>query len=237
MITITSANICGNPIRPKPAVTARMVRALSGPGVVFGQEVAASNRFRVGVGDYSTTWHHLADGLGKATYGGPHEVPISLAGSRWEVLTHDTRCVHPGLARVSPARYLTTVTARKRSSGLVVGFVNCHPVSKPRAGVDHAAWRIEHWDLYHRALVEAVAELADQHLSVVFGGDMNKPTVPQVHPDQVRLVSSGLDHLWCVPAPGRRVQLHRTHVIPRTILMDHPIIAATFTLPATRPTQ
>lgn len=232
MITVTTANICGNPIRPKPTVAGRMRLALDHRGVTFGQEVAAANRFRIGSGDYSTTWHGLAAAVGKDTFGGPHEVPVSLPGHTWEVLTHETTEVHPGLARVSPARYLTTVTARKSRGGLVVGFVNCHPVSKPRPGVDHAAWRIAHWAAYFDALAATVAELVDQGLSVVFGGDMNKVTVPAVHPRQTRLVSAGLDHLWCVPAAGRRVQVRRTQVIPRTILMDHPILRATFTLPA-----
>jgi hypothetical protein len=82
-ITITTANICGNPLRPKLAVRRRMRRALSRPGVVFGQEVAQSNHWRRG--NYSAMWHAVASVHGKATLGGPHEVPISIPAD-WELL-------------------------------------------------------------------------------------------------------------------------------------------------------
>ena len=230
MITVTTANVCGNPIRAKAVVRARMTAALSRTGVVFAQEVAASNRFRVGGGDYSTLWHRIAAAHHKVTEGGPREVPISLPARHWQLLTQDTVKVHDGLARVSPARYLTSVVARREVTGEVVGFVNAHTVSKPRPGVNHAAWRMARWDEYQAAMVTTVAELIGTCDAVVFGGDLNRVHVPPIHPDQSRLIASGLDHLWIVTRPGWSARVMRTRVQPRTLLMDHPILTATFAL-------
>lgn len=230
MIIVTTANICGNPIRARWAVRRRMRRALAAGGVTFGQEVAASNRFRVGRGNYSTAWHRLAQAAGMDTYGDGVEVPISLPRTTWEVLTHEVTQVHPGLAHVSPARYLNAVVARQIGSGLRVGFVNCHPVSKPRPGVDHAGWRMAHWSAYHAALAAAVTELAGQTDLVVFGGDLNKRAVPRINAAQVTLVARGLDHLWAVCSPGVMLAVSSRTVVGRTVLMDHPILTVGLTV-------
>lgn len=227
-LTVTTANICGNPLRAKRFVRRRMRRALHQNGAVFGQEVARSNRWRRG--NYNAMWRRVADVLGKQTFGGVREVPVSVPDG-WEVISSDSIEVHGGLKRVSPARYITVV--RCVVGGRLVAFVNCHPVSKPRRGVSSSAWRIARWNEYHDRLSAVVGDLHERSFTVVFGGDMNKKDVPTVHPRQQALVQAGLDHLWAVPAEG--VALTTTHrsKIGRTALMDHPILTATVTLTAT----
>lgn len=227
-ITVTTANICGNPLRPRPFVRKRMRQALRQAGVVFGQEVARSNRWGLrrlmhGPADYAEMWRRVAAVHGKVTFGGPHEVPISVPEG-WTVESHVVR-VHAGRKRVSPERFITIV--RCVVGGQKVAFVNCHPVSKPRRGVPAASWRIARWDEYHARLAALVADLHGQGCTVVFGGDMNKVAVPVVHAAQQLLAQRGLDHLWVVPAAGVRATVTHRHVIGRTALMDHPILTAT----------
>lgn len=222
-LTITTANICGNPLRPKRAVRKRMRRAIAQPGVVFGQEVARSNRWRRG--NYSAMWHRVARVNGKITAGGPHEVPISVP-EHWQLDGTESVLIHGGKRKVSPARYATIV--RATINGHRVAFVNCHTVSKPRRGVPASAWRIARWDEYLTRLEAIVASLHESGYTVSFGGDMNKRTVPQVHPAQQVLTESGLDHLWVVPAEGVQIHVLRRRRIARTALMDHPILSATF---------
>lgn len=224
-LTVTTANICGNPLRPKWAVRRRMRRALAQPGVVFGQEVAASNRWRVG--NYSAMWHRVATVHGKVTFGGPHEVPISVP-TGWAIIGSESIKVHDGRRRVSPARYITVV--RAQVDGHRVAFVNCHTVSKPRRGVPASAWRIQQWDAYLTRLEGVVAGLTGDGYTVVFGGDMNKRDVPRVDTSQLVLFESGLDHLWAAPAEGAAITGVRRRAIGRTALMDHPILSATFTV-------
>lgn len=229
IIEVNTSNICGNPIRPKRIVRKRMRKALSRPGVNFGQECAESNRFRIGRGNYSHAWHSIASSLGKTTYGGPHEVPISLPNNLIVVDSSVPR-VHEGKKRVSPARYATIV---KTSNGATkVAFIDCHTVSKPRKFVPFSSWRIEHWNLYHAWLSTEVASLANEGYTVVFGGDMNKKLrgIPSIHPRQRLLASSGLDHLWVVAAEDKIFSKVSSHIIPRTVLMDHPILSVSFTL-------
>lgn len=222
-VTVTTANICGNPLRAKPSVRKRMRRALAQPGVVFGQEVARSNRWRRG--NYSAMWRRVATVLGKITEGGPREVPISVPEG-WEILGSTSILVHGGKRRVSPARYITTV--RVVVGGRLIAFVNCHPASKPRLGVPAARWRISRWNLYTDRLAHVVAELHADGYTVTFGGDMNKRKVPMIHPRQTVLIASGLDHLWVIPAEGVAVTVTRRSKVGRTALMDHPILTATF---------
>lgn len=224
-ITVTTANICGNPLRPKPAVRRRMRRALSQPDVVFGQEVARSNRWRSG--NYSKMWHRVAVVYGKVTFGGPHEVPISIPKG-WKILGSELVKVHGGKRRVSPARYIVAVRVQVGEHQLA--FVNCHPVSKPRRGVTSSRWRIARWDQYRTRLAGIVTDLHDQGHTVVFGGDMNKRDVPRIHPDQAQLIHSGLDHLWIAPATGVTATVTRRRKVGRTLLMDHPILTVTVDL-------
>lgn len=233
-ITVTTANICGNPLRARRFVRRRMRRALAHAGVVFGQEVARSNRWGLRrlmrrAADYSEMWHRVAAVYNKRTVGGPREVPIS-APKGWESLGSSSIEAHGGRRRVSPARYITV--ARYSVGGRKVAFVNCHPVSKPRRGVPFARWRMSRWDEYHAELVQVVAELHAEGFTVVFGGDMNKlvSRMPQVHADQVLLIGAGLDGLWCVPADGVTARVTRRRKVGRTVLMDHPILTATFEL-------
>lgn len=228
-ITITTANICGLPLRPKWAVRKRMRRALLQPGAVFGQEVAKTNRWASN--DYSTMWHRVAARLGKVTAGGPHEVPISTPKD-WTIDGSEVVLAHAGRKYVSPNRYITVV--RAQVDGQRVAFANCHTVSKPRQGVPASAWRIAQWDTYVGRLGQIVSDLHAQGYTVIYGGDMNKAKVPVVHPEQTTLIGSGLDHLWCVAAQGVSVQVTKRTAIGRTVLMDHPILTATITLGATR---
>lgn len=221
MVQVTTANICGNPLRPKRAVRKRMKRALHISGVTFGQEVARSNRWRTN--NYSEMWHHQANEANKETFGGPHEVPISVPDAV-EVTEHESVLVHKGKARVTPARYYTQVIAAV--DGHVVAFINCHTISKPYL----SRWRRLHWNLYIDKIKTVVASLHTQGITVVVGGDMNRRKVPTIHPSQRTLVSSGLDHLWVVPAEKTFVNNVSTSKIARTVLMDHPILTANFNL-------
>lgn len=221
MIQVTTANICGNPLRPKRAVRKRMKRALHIAGVTFGQEVARSNRWRTN--NYSEMWHNQANNVNKNTFGGPHEVPISVPDAV-EVTEHDTVLVHKGRARVTPARYYTLAIAAV--DGKMVVFINCHTISKPYL----SAWRRSHWKMYIDEIKVEVDRFHKQGYTVVVGGDMNSKRVPILHPSQRLLIHSGLDHLWVVPAVGVSVLNVTTKKISRTVLMDHPILTATFGL-------
>lgn len=226
-LTVTTVNVCGNPRRPKPVVRRRMRRALGRAGATFGQEVAASTRWPRRRGSYSSLWHELAGAAGKDTAGGGHEVPISLPTS-WELEGVEVVKVHDGRRLVSPARFI--VVADAVVDGVRVALVNCHPVSKPRRGVPASSWRIARWNQYHDRLVELVDQLVAQGFTVIAGGDLNRRTVPTIHPRQRQLVRSGLDHLWIMPAAGVSVVGVHTHKIGRTLLMDHPILSATVEL-------
>lgn len=226
-IDVTSANICHLPKRPKFVCRRRMRRALSFPGVVMGQECARDAKFSFGFGNYFDLWQRVAQRHGKTTFGGPHENPVSVPAG-WLVTDHRVPLVHLGLGGVSPNRFYTEVGVT--IGGEPVSFIGVHAVSEPRQGVDHAAWRIEHWNTYHAAVATRVAELHAAGRSVVVGGDWNKPDVPPLHDGQVSLVNRGLDHLVVVPAAGKSVTVLSRTVIPHTRLMDHPIISAKFTI-------
>lgn len=226
-INVTTANVCGNPMRPKWAVRRRMDQAISIAGVVFGQEIARSNRWRRG--NYSSMWRSVAWDHNKRTYGSPREVPISLNTDVWKVLGTSSVMVHGGRKRVSPARYITVVEAR-RHTGELVAFVNCHTVSKPRRGVSASRWRMDRHRLYMSKLGRIVARLHEAGYTVVFGGDMNHRRPRKVHPDQLTLVSSGLDHLWVLPGPDATVRIRKPRKRRRTALMDHPILTGRFYL-------
>lgn len=228
--TAVTSNICGNPLRAKAAVRRRMRRAaeIAGKdGVNFGQECAGSNVFRIPPksGNYAALWRTVMRNHAKTTYGSPHEVPISVPKD-WKVLTHSTRQLHGGKAKVSPARFATIVVVD--FDGLTVAFIDCHTVSKPRKGVPASAWRLAHFKTYLDELSALVAEQHRAGHTVIFGGDMNHRTkgLPQIHPYQKVLVESGLDHLWYVPAAGHKVTRIRSRKVPRTALMDHPILSA-----------
>lgn len=224
-LQVTTANICGNPIRAKRAVKRRMRQALHFPGATFGQEVAGSNHFRVPPrGDYSTAWHHLAVKQHKVTYGGRHEVPISVPDN-WLVIDHEVIRVHGGLRMVSPDRFINVVTVMPTRESIPISLIDCHPVSKPREGVYKSKWRIAKWDIYHEVLASIVAHLHNQGRLVVVGGDMNKITVPSIHPAQQQVIHSGLDHLWAIPADGQKVTVLGHKTVNRTVLMDHPILS------------
>lgn len=226
-LTVTTANICGNPLRARPAVRKRMRRALALAGATFGQEVARSNRWRRG--NYSVLWHRIAGDRHKITIGGGHEVPVSFPEA-WPLDDSLVVKVHAGRRRVSPARYI--VEARVIVDGVRVALVNCHPVSKPRRGVPSSSWRIARWAQYHARLVALVAQAVDDGYTVIAGGDMNRRKVPVIHARQRTLIRSGLDHLWIVPAAGVSVVGVHTHKVGRTVLMDHPILSATVELRA-----
>lgn len=228
-VTVTTANICGNPIRARRAVRKRMRQALQFTGVTFGQEVAQSNHFRIGRGNYSHAWHGIATSLGKTTEGGPKEVPISLPRD-YEVLSAEARLMHKGKRMVSPNRFATIVTTIHGYQK--VAFVNCHTVSKPRRWVPFSRWRIKNFNIYLDKLSGIVEELHSQGFTVVFGGDMNhkSPMPVKIHLNQRVLVSSGLDHLWIVLAKSVALE-HVNHTsISRTALMDHPILTVSFDL-------
>jgi hypothetical protein len=202
-----------------------MRRALKQSGAVFGQEIARSNRWRRG--NYSAMWQRVASVFDKRTVGDPHEIPVSLPEA-WAFLGYEVVKVHDGLRKVSPARYITV--ARALVGGRMIAFVNCHPVSKPRRHVSASAWRIARWNEYHDRLSAIVADLHDRDYTVIFGGDMNKRDVPRVHPAQGVAISSGLDHLWYVPAQGVSVTVTHRSKVGRTVLMDHPILTANLDL-------
>lgn len=229
-ITITTANICGNPIRPKAIVRKRMNRALSNPGVTFGQECAAYNKFRIPPrGNYSRAWHRLAERHNKITEGGGHEVPISLDAT-FKIVNAESRFIHAGKKFVSPNRFATIV--KTTIGGQKVAFVNCHTVSQPRLSVFFGKWRIANWNLYLNKLEQIISELHTEGFTTVFGGDMNAPldAIPVVNPKEHLLISRGLDHLWVVPAEGVTCAIASKSVVPRTVLMDHPILTASFVL-------
>lgn len=235
-LTISTANVMGNPLRAKPAVVRRILRAAkaAGPhGVCFGQELAGSNHFRVGGhGDYAHAWRRLMRARGKATFGSPHEVPISVPQD-WRVVEHRVIRVHGGKKRVSPARFINLVVV-ELAPGVRVAFCCCHTVSKPRRGVPSARWRMNRFDEYLGRLGGLVRDLHARGYTVVYGGDMNHRAkgLPKIHPDQRVLIQSGLDHLWYVPAKDHKVTRTAHHKIRRTALMDHPILSATIRIEA-----
>lgn len=230
LLTVTTANICGLPLRPLPAVRARVEQAAAFGGVVFGQELALENP------GYRETWRDVMSRERRHTYGRTEDViavPVELLD-----VEHATIHVHDGLANVSPARFITQVTGTL-PTGERVAFLNCHPVSKPRWGVTHARWRIAHHQLYLARLAQHVRYLHLEHRTVVYGGDMNATARKlggwRVHAGQVQLVGRGLDHLWVLPAAGYDVAVHSRDVVRRTRLMDHPILSATLELTPRQP--
>lgn len=219
-ITVTTANICSNPVRKLSVVRERIHQAAARPGIVFGQEITTPG--------YPKAWRQIMRGTGRRTYRSGVEVPISLPAKRWTALGTERHRVHGGLEHISPARFFTVVRAR-RSTGEPVAFVNCHPVSKPGRST-RAGWRQARWDEYHAAVSRRVAVLHMAGYTVVVGGDLNHGDPPPFHPAQRNLINRGLDHLYVVPAEGMRVIVRRRRVIKRTRLMDHPILTAAFDL-------
>jgi hypothetical protein len=231
LLTPVTSNVCGNPLRAKAAVRRRIRRAAQVPGankVNFGQEIAGSNRFRIPPhsGSYADLWREVMAHHGRVTFGYPHEVPVSVP-EHWRVTHHETRKLHGGRRKVSPARYATVVCAEV--DGFKVAFICCHTVSKPRPGVRQARWRMDRFAEYLHQLSGIVAHWHQQGHTVIFGGDMNHRAkgLPAIHPDQRVLIQSGLDHLWVVEAKGHKVTRIRAKKIHRTALMDHPILYAT----------
>lgn len=218
-IAVTTANICCNPRRPQPFVRRRIRRASRIPGVTFGQEIELPR--------YTRAWRRQAKKAGKRAFALGHEVPISVPRA-WLVTESSTTRVHGGLEHVSPHRIFSEVIVEL--GGLRVSLINCHPVSKPRPGVDHAQWRMDRWEEYRQALRERVALRHAQGLTVIVGGDMNKTSPERIHRAQVRLARAGLDHLWVVPAADVTAKVRPQRSIPRTRLMDHPILIGTVVL-------
>lgn len=219
-ITVTTANICSNPVRKLSVVRERIHQAAARPGIVFGQEITTPG--------YPKAWRQIMRGTGRRTYRSGVEVPISLPAKRWTALGTERHRVHGGLEHISPARFFTVVRAR-RSTGELVAFINCHPVSRPGRST-RAAWRQARWDQYHAAVSRRVEALRDIGYTVVVGGDLNHKNPPPFHSAQRNLINRGLDHLYVVPASDMRVVVRRRHVLKRTRLMDHPILTVAFDL-------
>lgn len=212
----TTANICALPIRPQVFVRMRVRRAMRQSMVCYFQEIEPP-RYKRAVRNAARKYKRGFTGLDS-------EVPMAYRTDLLTLISGGAERVHGGLDHVSPSRY-ANVSKFMHVTGQKVAYIDCHTVSKPRKGVDHAAWRMKMWYTeYIPWLRKRIAELHAEGFDVIVGGDMNNNHVPLLHADQVLIASSGLDHLWVIPAAGRKVVNHSKQVIKRTRLMDHPIV-------------
>lgn len=227
-ISVTTANICGNPARSQAAVIKRIRDAMDNGDAIFGQEIILAR--------YKKAWTDETARAKKRVYGIGGEVPISV-GPNLHATAAYTRTVHGGKAKVSPTRLYTVVKA-VTPDGLGVALVNLHPVSKGYDGAKHRAsawsWRharlLDYWD----AVEDECYALRKAGYTVVVGGDCNWPDPPRPHPGAAHIASSGLDHLWVIAGPNHRVTVGKSSKVDpsKSLGMDHPILTGRFELTA-----
>lgn len=230
-----TANIRSNPRQFMFFVHRRMRQAMGHRAAfVGGQEIEPSRRpkGRNRGHTYSTLFRAVARQYGKTAVGSITEVPLAVPSLSWKTFRWDVYDVHNGLAGVTPDRDILEAYCEHRLSKFRLAVFNCHPVSRGHYSDAQARRkRISHIDERQAMLKEYFVELRamvnkalDAGYCVMVLGDMNDPTPERLHAREVRR-SSGLDHMWLIPADDFDVRNVRGRTIAkRTRQMDHPIL-------------
>ena len=100
--------------------------------------------------------------------------PIAWRTDLFDETDHGHRRAHRGKAGVTPARFVTWVVLRHKTSGLVLLVLDVHPINA-YAGQDKPprALRDQLAEAYWRTVVAITTELQDQYDGVLLGGDFN----------------------------------------------------------------
>lgn len=227
VISVSSSNIKSNPPMSLAHVTSDIAHVAgiptTGARVWFGQEIVA--------GRYAKAW---ATGLPGTTYCGDEECPITLDPADWTIGQATVEKMHNGLIHVTPARYLSTVTATSTARPDVkVAFIDTHFISGAWSNnyPKTKAWRRARWSSHWAQLQDAVTRLVDAGYTVVVGADTNRETMPALHVGQLVPVEHGIDHLWVIPAAGRTVKVTgKTITAAGALFTDHDAIGATLSI-------
>lgn len=230
-----TANIRSNPRQYMFWVHRRMKQAMGHKAAfVGGQEIEPSRRpkGRNRGYTYNTLFRAVARQYGKTAIGSTTEVMLAVPSLTWKSFWWDVYDVHNGLGGVTPDRDILCWKGEHRRSKFRMAVFNCHPVSRGHyTDAQARKKRISYINQRQAFLKEYFAELRtmvnkalDEGYCVMVLGDMNDPTPEKLHKDEVRR-SSGLDHMWLIPAPGFGVRSVRGKTIARrTRQMDHPIL-------------
>jgi hypothetical protein len=153
-------------------------------------------------------------------YGMEHFVPIAVPKDYQVVGTHSVFATG-GVAHYSPTRFFTVVTVKtpqglvdkllKRDQKIFV-VINTHYPAGGYHGDRPAAAKQElknHWDEQFAKHKELIKHYADKNITVFWTGDVNRTTMPKVHPREKQIVTVGIDSVSYVEG-GVKVKVLRT---------------------------
>lgn len=133
-----------------------------------------------------------------------HHVPISLP-KKFDVINSHTVFATSGVPKYSPARFFTVAIVRQKKTLIdrirgrnhkAFVVINTHYPAGGYHGErpEAAAKQLRtHWDeqfAVHKKLIE---KYVDRGYTVFWTGDVNRTTMPKVHPREVRVVTVGID--------------------------------------------
>lgn len=228
-----SINVKNNPLMPQPAVVHDVRKAARQGGLIGWQEIGPDRYFQA-IRNLGPQWGHYMPKHGK--YRIPN--PISWKKSVWDKQDEGFMRTHGGMAKVSPARYITWVKLKHKASGQEVVRINTHLISgawsdrKPTT-----EWRREQWHTHMQELRDLVARFKKKGLAVVVGGDFNRDSY-RVLGKQVRY-DSGLHAKthgqrtldYVMHAPDRDIA-RRGARVERDFRSDHNALVVRYTLDA-----
>lgn len=166
--------------------------------------------------------HRSMRAAGWGTIGLGKECPISFRARDWHLHDWDVEKVHNGLAKVSPARFITRARLEHKKTGRQIIGLNTHMVSgafNKNTREKAEAWRDDMWARHYQRLDEICREHASD--VVVLVGDLNRQRGFSFYGLE-RADKGSVDHIW-VDATAEVLD----HTQAGKLGSDHPAEKAT----------
>ena len=131
------------------------------------------------------------------------EIPISYRTQWWEAVDRGCIRTHESRPLVTPERFVTWVQLKRRDSDDTLVVVNTHYVSSAwnRKPVLAKQWRKAKWLEHWQAQKDLILGFHANGLTVIGGGDFNRPDVPTFHKDMQWFTGHTIDKLFVLRAP------------------------------------
>lgn len=151
-------------------------------------------------GDTGDEWAAMVAAF-PSTYQFAHDNPTKYepvaVPPTWRIAKHVSYFAHPGMAHVTPARYIGVTTLVHQTTGIQYSHVDSHPVN---GAFTHPGQRVESlrriwWNEWWDKLTQIVADLVSTGHTVIFTSDTNNPHLPKIHPNEERYVHGVLDYV------------------------------------------
>ena len=201
-IKTVNINVKNNPEMPQGKVRHDVRRAATQGSLIGWNEIGPDRYFKA-IRNLGKEWGHYMPKHGN--YRIPN--PISWKKSEWELKGSGFMKTHGGMAKVSPARYITWAKLKHKDSDQTVVRINTHLVSGAWSGKKPTTeWRRKQWNTHMDKLSKLVERFEKQGHTVIVGGDFNRDS-HKVLGNQVKY-ASGLN----APTHGNRTLDYLMHV-------------------------